>query len=82
MSQLSFLIVQREHCLDALERVVGIQPADTTGRAAMTLARHCLKYVRDSQELDRLHADLCALSPDSARADAGTPALADLGGKL
>ena len=74
MSQLSTVIEKRSHCLDALERIVGIQPALPTERAALTVASHCLKFVTDIRELEGLYSDLCAL--DSARAGDSAPALA------
>lgn len=79
MSDLSILIEHRMYCLDALERVTGPDPTDPIGRAALAMARHCLKYVAKLPELDKLHDELCALAPDSAKAGEANPALA-LGG--
>ena len=76
MSELSELITHRRDCLNELERIIGTDPPDCGGRAALVLARHCLKHVCEHRDLDKLLAGLHALSADSARPGDGAPGLA------
>ena len=80
MSQLSELIAHRRDCLNELERLVGINPPDSGGRAALIMARYCLKHVCEFRDLDALYAHLHALSADSAEAGVAAPAPAGVGG--
>jgi hypothetical protein len=79
VSELSALIAHRRDCLNELERLIGTDPPDCGGRAALALARCCLKHVCEHRDLDKLYAHLHALAPDSARAGDGAPALAGPG---
>ena len=79
MSELSELITHRRDCLNELERIIGTDPPDCGGRAALILARYCLRHVCEHRDLDKVFAGLHALAPDSARAGEGAPAPAGPG---